>query len=155
MGSHVQQRRTKGWRKPEGAVSVVRGTEWGNPFRVGSIVEATLPGGATTFVTVTPHIAVELFKAWLPATYGEGIYGQIRRELGGKTLMCYCPPGVHECHADFLADVAEGCPASYLGMDVSRCVHDWGHRGRHLARMFYEDGTTTKEELEWDEPWPR
>ncbi|WP_087483552.1 DUF4326 domain-containing protein [Brachybacterium massiliense] len=31
----IQQRRTKGWRKPEGAVAVGRGTKWGNPFKVG------------------------------------------------------------------------------------------------------------------------
>lgn len=31
----IQQRRTKGWRKPEGAVAVGRGTRWGNPFKVG------------------------------------------------------------------------------------------------------------------------
>lgn len=31
----IQQRRTKGWRKPAGAVAVGRGTKWGNPFKVG------------------------------------------------------------------------------------------------------------------------
>ena len=29
----VQLRRTKGWRKPEGAVVVARPTKWGNPFQ--------------------------------------------------------------------------------------------------------------------------
>ena len=32
----IQQRRTKGWRKPQGAVAVGRGTKWGNPFKVGN-----------------------------------------------------------------------------------------------------------------------
>lgn len=32
----IQLRRTKGWRKPEGAVSVARPTKWGNPFKVGT-----------------------------------------------------------------------------------------------------------------------
>lgn len=31
----IQRRRVKGWRMPEGAVYVGRGTRWGNPFRVG------------------------------------------------------------------------------------------------------------------------
>jgi hypothetical protein len=31
----IQLRRTKGWRKPEGAIVVARPTKWGNPFRVG------------------------------------------------------------------------------------------------------------------------
>ena len=32
----IQLRRTKGWRKPEGAIVVARPTKWGNPFRVGT-----------------------------------------------------------------------------------------------------------------------
>jgi hypothetical protein len=32
----IQLRRTKGWRKPEGAVVVTRPGKWGNPFRVGT-----------------------------------------------------------------------------------------------------------------------
>ena len=31
----VQLHRTKGWRKPEGAISVARPHKWGNPFVVG------------------------------------------------------------------------------------------------------------------------
>jgi Domain of unknown function (DUF4326) len=31
----IQQRRTKGWRKPDGAISVGRPHKWGNPFEVG------------------------------------------------------------------------------------------------------------------------
>ena len=31
----VQQRRTKGWRKPDGAISGARPHKWGNPFEVG------------------------------------------------------------------------------------------------------------------------
>lgn len=30
----IQLRRTKGWRKPEGAVVVARPSNWGNPFSV-------------------------------------------------------------------------------------------------------------------------
>jgi Domain of unknown function (DUF4326) len=35
MPERVQQRRTKGWRKPDGAISVARPHKWGNPFEVG------------------------------------------------------------------------------------------------------------------------
>jgi hypothetical protein len=31
----VQQRRTKGWTKPDGAISVARPHKWGDPFEVG------------------------------------------------------------------------------------------------------------------------
>src|SRR5690242_10158178 len=30
----IQLRRTKGWRKPEGAVVVARPSRWGNPFTI-------------------------------------------------------------------------------------------------------------------------
>jgi hypothetical protein len=30
----IQLRRTKGWRKPEGAIVVARPSRWGNPFKV-------------------------------------------------------------------------------------------------------------------------
>lgn len=36
----IQLRRTKGWRKPEGAIVVARPSKWGNPFRVGPTVLA-------------------------------------------------------------------------------------------------------------------
>ncbi len=32
----IQLRRTKGWRKPEGAIVVARPSKWGNPFRLGT-----------------------------------------------------------------------------------------------------------------------
>jgi len=31
----IQRRRTKGWRMPENAKYVGRGTQWGNPYKVG------------------------------------------------------------------------------------------------------------------------
>lgn len=34
MPQRSQRRRVKGWRMPEGAVYVGRGSKWGNPFRV-------------------------------------------------------------------------------------------------------------------------
>jgi hypothetical protein len=105
MPERIQQRRARGWRKPAGAVSVVRGTEWGNPFRVGDVVQGMLPGGHPTKVTVTSPAAVELYRAWLLETHGPGIVEQLRRELGGKDLMCFCREGA-PCHADVLLEVA-------------------------------------------------
>jgi len=47
MPERIQRRRVKGWRMPEGAVYVGRGTKWGNPFkfhdRTGGLVRH-LPG---------------------------------------------------------------------------------------------------------------
>jgi hypothetical protein len=39
MPKRVQLRRTKGWRKPEGTVSVARPTRWGNPFKAGDVAD--------------------------------------------------------------------------------------------------------------------
>lgn len=102
----IQQRRVKGWRKPEGAVSVTRSTEWGNPYRVGAEL-MTSKFGAPDFppLTITAPLAVALFREWLVQKFGEGIYEQIRRELGGKDLMCFCPAGA-PCHADVLLEIA-------------------------------------------------
>lgn len=35
MPKRIQLRRTKGWRKPAGAVVVSRPSKWGNPYPVG------------------------------------------------------------------------------------------------------------------------
>lgn len=40
----IQLRRTRGWRKPEGAIVVARPTRWGNPYVVGDRVTAALMG---------------------------------------------------------------------------------------------------------------
>lgn len=73
-----QRRRTKGWRKPEGAVCVTRPGRWGNPYRADD-----------------PAEAVRLFEEkQLPTLDVE--------PLRGKTLLCYC--GLDQpCHADVLA----------------------------------------------------
>lgn len=51
----VQQRRTKGWTKPDGAISVARPHKWGYPFEVGKT-----PGVRTN------ADAVGLYRMWLP-----------------------------------------------------------------------------------------
>jgi hypothetical protein len=72
----VQQRRTKGWQKPEGAISVARPHKWGNPLEVGKT-----PGVRTN------ADAVGLYRMWLP---GSPLLADIG-ELTGHDLMCFCP----------------------------------------------------------------
>jgi hypothetical protein len=96
----IQLRRTKGWRKPEGAVSVARGTRWGNPFRVGDQVELD---GRT--VTVSRELAVALYAGWLVDHFGEEADDHISEALAGRTLMCWCPVG-DPCHGDLLLAIA-------------------------------------------------
>jgi hypothetical protein len=84
----VQQRRTKGWRKPDGAISVARPHKWGNPFKIGR--DAT-----------DAAEAVEMYQQWLPGT---PLYREVS-ELAGHDLMCFCPLD-QPCHADVLLEVA-------------------------------------------------
>ena len=97
----IQRRRTKGWRMPEGAVYVGRGSKWGNPYRLG---EAQMrfprvdgqPGweyegrsgktsgqehaffhsdGRVTWHDVrdaTAEEVIELYRAWLPGELARG-----------------------------------------------------------------------------------
>ena len=85
----VQQRRIKGWRKPESAISVARPHKWGNPFVVGT---PGVPDAKT---------AVRLYREWLPES---SLLSQMS-ELAGHDLMCFCPLD-QPCHADVLLELA-------------------------------------------------
>tara|TARA_B100000965_G_scaffold331170_3_gene295215 strand:+ start:1999 stop:2331 length:333 start_codon:yes stop_codon:yes gene_type:complete len=99
----IQRQRTKGWRMPPGAVYVGRGTRWGNPCKIG------------TFKDYDAAAAVRDFRKWLNRDLTvrsfENVYGkppskaEIRAELAGKDLACWCPPG-QPCHADVLLEIA-------------------------------------------------
>ena len=69
---------------------VTRPTRWGNPFKV-------VPGERTA------EQAVAMYRRHL-AEHPE-LVERARRELAGRDLACWCPPGA-TCHADVLLDVA-------------------------------------------------
>lgn len=91
----IQRKRTKGWRMPPNAVYVGRPTKWGNPFRVkdGHTVDE----------------AVSLYRTWIDdeINIAPENLKEIKDELGGKDLACWCPIG-SPCHADILLDLAGG-----------------------------------------------
>lgn len=86
----VQLSRRKGWRKPENTVVVARPRPFGNPF---SVIDGDRAG------------AVALFEEAI----GFGIFSveNIRAELAGKNLGCWCPLD-EPCHADVLLRIANG-----------------------------------------------
>ena len=86
MPKRIQRKRTKGWRKPEGAVSVTRPGKWGNPFTI------EVAGSIKT--------ALMLYEASISERHEE-----IKRELRGKDLMCFCEES-DPCHADILLRIA-------------------------------------------------
>jgi Domain of unknown function (DUF4326) len=91
----IQRKRTKGWKMPPNTVYVGRPTKWGNPWRKGD--------------------AVDIYRSWIAARdmdlarsgrRFEGFYSpDIKAELAGKNLACWCPLD-QPCHADVLLEIA-------------------------------------------------
>lgn len=91
----VQLRRTKGWRKPPGAVVVSRPTKWGNPFAIADFAGAINPR----------QMAVDCFRKWINEPAQREFREDVRRELRGKILCCWCGLG-DICHGDVLLELA-------------------------------------------------
>ncbi|MFJ2298121.1 DUF4326 domain-containing protein [Oerskovia paurometabola] len=113
----IQQRRTKGWRKPEGAVAVGRGTKWGNPVRIvpvhrGGPFDLKRDGvgfiGQTAGIESARASAARRFRNLVDLGLAPSV-DEIRAELAGKDLMCWCPLG-SPCHADVLLELANPTP---------------------------------------------
>ena len=100
----IQLSRKKGWRMPANTVKVDRSTKWGNPFRVGNVVNHPA-GGLDLEVNSALH-AVSLFGAYICETVaGERMARAAKLQLKGKNLACWCKPGT-PCHADVLLRIA-------------------------------------------------
>jgi hypothetical protein len=120
----IQRSRAKGWRKPEGAVYVGRGSAFGNP------VVCTPHGCELKLCGCCPGFAyrccVKVFREYVTSGIEgrgshtgsfviacDGLAGYpyrneiVRRlpELRGKDLMCWCPLD-KPCHADVLLELA-------------------------------------------------
>lgn len=103
----IQRKRTKGWKMPEGAVYVGRGSMWGNPYRVLNeegfpLIEG--PQGftepASTFEEAQSRVVTLYRESWLPRSMNP-------MALRGKHLACWCALG-QPCHADVLLEIANG-----------------------------------------------
>ena len=72
---------------PAGAVYIGRGSDWGNPFRIG-------PDGDRATV-------IAKYETWLA-----GQHGLLRAldDLRGRDLVCFCAPA--PCHGDLLLRLA-------------------------------------------------
>lgn len=123
--NRVQRHRTRGWRKPQGAIIVDRTTRYGNPWPVDTSAD---PARGHT-------VAVDAYRRWLR---GDGPDLQIRgrrvydrrwilahiRELAGHQLCCACPPEM-ACHADVLAQLAsehQGADAPIMAKESMKGV---------------------------------
>jgi len=124
-----QRLRTKGWRAPAGAVYVGRPTQWGNPYRLALPKDRWVSGRSHRGLVVV-HVdrrgyadgqawagfetrdealrfAVDLFERMIRAAQlrSPRSMDSYLRELVGRDLMCWCPPG-SPCHGDVLLHLA-------------------------------------------------
>ena len=127
MPNRIQRKRTQGWRKPEGAVYVGRGSRWGNPYAVVRQGDGLygIPGpidGLGAWATFTHERdaradAVVLFRGWLAER--PKLIDRARAELRGRDLMCWCPlpePGEPDhCHAAVLLKIANAAATRRAG----------------------------------------
>lgn len=121
----IQRKRTKGWRMPEGAIYVGRPGRWGSPFPVGHVIDrvhASGPGwgrSAVAEIIVRNRAdSVQAYREWLGGTpmLTDSLrpsIDEIRAELAGHDLCCWCPLEDAEgnpvpCHADVLLELANG-----------------------------------------------
>lgn len=122
MPRRIQLRRAKGWRLADespNAVIVSRPGKWGNPI---SLAETAAHYPSLDDFQVA-RLAVRDFKVlaqrgrlwfpnWLhldghrgPVEWTYPAVAEIRAELAGRDLACWCPPD-HPCHADVLLHIA-------------------------------------------------
>jgi len=85
---------------PPNTVCVTRPGRWGNPYR------------ASLFRDYSREQQVADYKRWIDGDVGGRVWAgpppteaEIRKELRGKNLACYCPIG-EPCHADLLLKIA-------------------------------------------------
>ena len=73
------------------AVVITRASRWGNPVRVGS--------------GITLEAAIKAHRSALLAGKLAYTPDDVRAQLRGKNLACWCPPG-SPCHGDVLMEIA-------------------------------------------------
>lgn len=119
MAERIQRKRTAGWRMPEGAVSCGRPGPWGNPINVSDVAGQYPSLDIEQIARLVVQQFDELvaagsltFPNWRhadghrgPITFTYPAADQIRTELAGKDLACWCAPD-QPCHVDVLLRVA-------------------------------------------------
>ena len=109
MPQRIQLCRTKGWRKPEGAVVVSRPSKWGNPFTgpgAAELFRELLLTGSVQDTASIPDYFIPWRSGWRTRlwAYKQYIRGMLP-EIRGKDLCCWCPLD-KPCHADVLLELA-------------------------------------------------
>lgn len=74
-------------RPPKSAAYVGRGSKYGNPYVIGK------DGNRL--------VVIQKYRKWLRTQ--PDLIEEMRRELAGKDLVCYCSP--YLCHAEIIDDI--------------------------------------------------
>ncbi len=113
----IQRRRTKGWRMPENTVYVGRESKFGNPYFVYANKFKDHKHDLNPYCFSSHGRAVagfrfqlELLKHHSPKCVLRFDIAEIKAELKGKNLACWCPikkNGLYvPCHADILLAIS-------------------------------------------------
>lgn len=116
MPERIQRKRTAGWQMPEGTIYVGRPGKWGNPWTVHVHTDRCGPDLLMCPVRIADDRADATRKYRHAVLYP--LIGQprvptpdeIRDELAGRDLACWCPID-QPCHADVLLEIANGEPS--------------------------------------------
>ena len=101
----VQLSRAKGWRMPPNTMKVDRSTRWGNPFKLHG---DGYPMSSTVAAALFNRHFEDGHTGWVMRDQLTTI-DDVRRELRGKNLACWCSLG-EPCHADVLLRLANDAP---------------------------------------------
>jgi hypothetical protein len=103
-----QRSRKKGWRKPAGGIICTKQTRWGNKlfdWKELGRAEAARLNRPLDWQILGRAQAAALFKAELLEGRLSFTVEDVKRELRGKPLGCFCPLD-HPCHVDVLLEIA-------------------------------------------------
>lgn len=91
---------------PANTVSVARPGKWGTPFKVGGRTVKVgkcvyeIDGGVPDNGFAVSAFHINLLRGFLAISIDD-----VKRDLRGKNLACWCKPG-EPCHADVLLSIA-------------------------------------------------
>lgn len=115
--NRIQLRRTKGWRKPTGAIVVSRPARWGNPFQLdmlgrdlavllySDLIRGVFNPNRLNHLPDAVFYPIADAKTAFLRKLGGHPTELVRSELAGHDLACWCSLD-QPCHADVLLEVA-------------------------------------------------
>jgi hypothetical protein len=107
MPKRIQRKRTKGWKMPANSIYVGRPTKWGNPYHVGYSYADEDSDELRSWIDISAETAIQFYIEAIQGAYPcvPFTINEIRQELTGKDLVCWCPLD-QPCHADVLLRLA-------------------------------------------------